>query len=60
MVTKSRLHKHFTDSELPEELGGTLAYNHEQWLRNRMVCAYNLFHNILHRLTQFINHPYKK
>lgn len=36
-IPKSRLFKYFEISELPEELGGTLAYNHEQWLCNRIV-----------------------
>lgn len=36
-IPKSRLLKYFEISELPEELGGTLAYNHEQWLCNRVV-----------------------
>lgn len=37
LVTKSRLLKYFKIDELPEELGGTLAFNHEQWLKNRIV-----------------------
>uniref|UniRef100_A0A1B0CIV5 Putative sec14 domain and spectrin repeat-containing protein 1 n=1 Tax=Lutzomyia longipalpis TaxID=7200 RepID=A0A1B0CIV5_LUTLO len=36
IISKSRLSKYFDMSELPDELGGTLAYSHEQWLHNRM------------------------
>ncbi|XP_059614887.1 SEC14 domain and spectrin repeat-containing protein 1-B [Phlebotomus argentipes] len=36
IISKSRLGKYFDMSELPDELGGTLAYSHEQWLHNRM------------------------
>jgi hypothetical protein len=34
-----RLHKHVELSQLPEELGGSWSYNHNQWLQNRIVCG---------------------
>ncbi|XP_053676354.1 SEC14 domain and spectrin repeat-containing protein 1-B [Anopheles nili] len=35
IISKSRLVKYFDTSELPEELGGIIAYNHEQWIQSR-------------------------
>uniref|UniRef100_A0A1S4GVH5 SESTD1-like spectrin repeats region domain-containing protein n=1 Tax=Anopheles gambiae TaxID=7165 RepID=A0A1S4GVH5_ANOGA len=35
IISKSRLGKYFDTSELPEELGGIIAYNHEQWIQSR-------------------------
>uniref|UniRef100_A0A182JBL2 SESTD1-like spectrin repeats region domain-containing protein n=1 Tax=Anopheles atroparvus TaxID=41427 RepID=A0A182JBL2_ANOAO len=35
IISKSRLVKYFDSSELPEELGGIIAYNHEQWIQSR-------------------------
>ncbi|XP_058831722.1 uncharacterized protein LOC131690174 isoform X2 [Topomyia yanbarensis] len=36
VISKSRLIKYFELSELPEELGGTGSYNHDQWIQNRL------------------------
>ncbi|XP_031619562.1 SEC14 domain and spectrin repeat-containing protein 1-B [Contarinia nasturtii] len=36
VVTKLRLLKYFKSEELPEELGGSLSLNHEQWLKSRI------------------------
>ncbi|XP_035789279.1 SEC14 domain and spectrin repeat-containing protein 1-B-like [Anopheles albimanus] len=35
IISKSRLTKYFEVSELPEELGGLIAYNHDQWIQSR-------------------------
>ncbi|XP_058061286.1 SEC14 domain and spectrin repeat-containing protein 1-B [Anopheles bellator] len=35
IISKSRLMKYFDTSELPEELGGVIAYNHDQWIQSR-------------------------
>ncbi|XP_049539407.1 SEC14 domain and spectrin repeat-containing protein 1-B isoform X2 [Anopheles darlingi] len=35
IISKSRLMKYFEVSELPEELGGLIAYNHDQWIQSR-------------------------
>uniref|UniRef100_A0A182QBH8 SESTD1-like spectrin repeats region domain-containing protein n=1 Tax=Anopheles farauti TaxID=69004 RepID=A0A182QBH8_9DIPT len=35
IISKSRLVKYFDTSELPEELGGIIAYNHDQWIQSR-------------------------
>uniref|UniRef100_A0A2M4AJY0 Putative titin n=1 Tax=Anopheles triannulatus TaxID=58253 RepID=A0A2M4AJY0_9DIPT len=35
IISKSRLMKYFESNELPEELGGLIAYNHEQWIQSR-------------------------
>jgi hypothetical protein len=32
-----RLHKYVDLSQIPEELGGSWSYNHNQWLQNRIV-----------------------
>lgn len=37
MTSKSRLTKYFNPSELPEELSGSLGYNHDIWLNSRLV-----------------------
>lgn len=37
IVTKLRLLKYFKSDELPEELGGSMILNHEQWLKSRIV-----------------------
>lgn len=40
IISKSRLNKFFNLSELPSEIGGLQCYNHDEWLRNRVVsCA---------------------
>ncbi|XP_055539489.1 SEC14 domain and spectrin repeat-containing protein 1-B [Wyeomyia smithii] len=36
VISKSRLVKYFELAELPEELGGTGSYNHDQWIQNRL------------------------
>jgi len=36
-VPLCRLHKYVDVSELPEELGGTWSYCHNQWIQNRIV-----------------------
>jgi hypothetical protein len=36
-VPLCRLHKYVEVSELPEELGGTSSYCHNQWIQNRIV-----------------------
>lgn len=41
MTSKSRLTKYFNAVELPEELGGTLAYNHGVWLNSRLVSCWS-------------------
>lgn len=43
LVTKLRLLKHFKGDELPEELGGSMTLNHEQWIKSRIVsdCHFN-------------------
>ncbi|XP_021915283.1 SEC14 domain and spectrin repeat-containing protein 1, partial [Zootermopsis nevadensis] len=33
-----RLHKYIDMSQVPEDLGGTWPYNHNQWIQNRIVC----------------------
>lgn len=35
VVSKSRISKYIDTNNLPEELGGTLTYNHDLWLQNR-------------------------
>lgn len=37
VITKSRLNKFFNLSELPIEIGGLQHYNHDEWIRNRIV-----------------------
>lgn len=37
IISKSRLNKFFNLSELPSEIGGSQSYNHDEWLRNRVV-----------------------
>ncbi|XP_055626191.1 SEC14 domain and spectrin repeat-containing protein 1-B [Toxorhynchites rutilus septentrionalis] len=36
VIARSRLVKYFELSELPEELGGTISYNHDQWIQSRL------------------------
>ena len=31
-------------SQLPEELGGQLPYQHKQWVKNRLVIDFNKYH----------------
>lgn len=37
IISKSRLNKFFNLSELPSEIGGLQSFNHDEWLRNRVV-----------------------
>jgi len=37
VISKSRLNKFFNLSELPIEIGGLQHYNHDEWIRNRIV-----------------------
>lgn len=37
IISKSRLNKFFNLSELPSEIGGLQNYNHDEWIRNRVV-----------------------
>lgn len=39
IISKSRLNKFFNLSELPNEIGGLQSYNHDEWLRNRVVSS---------------------
>jgi len=41
-VTLSKLLDACTPSQLTFDFGGTLPYNHEQWLQNRLVCVHFL------------------
>ena len=36
-VPLCRLHKYVEVSQLPEELGGTWSYSHNQWIEKRLV-----------------------
>ncbi|KAL5290623.1 hypothetical protein ACFFRR_010159 [Megaselia abdita] len=49
MTSKSRLTKYFNAAELPEELGGSLMYNHDVWLNSRLIIDdyKKKFHQIL-------------
>ena len=38
-VPLCRLHKYVEVSQLPEELGGTWSYSHNQWIEKRLVSA---------------------
>lgn len=38
IIPKSRLINYFELSQLPDELGGSLVYNHDLWIQNREVC----------------------
>lgn len=40
IISKSRLIKFFNLSELPSEIGGLQNYNHDEWLRNRVVSLF--------------------
>uniref|UniRef100_A0A336K5I0 CSON014777 protein n=1 Tax=Culicoides sonorensis TaxID=179676 RepID=A0A336K5I0_CULSO len=35
-IQRSRLNKYIDLSELPDDLGGTFTYNHEQWIQNHV------------------------
>lgn len=42
IISKSRLNKFFNLSELPSEIGGLQSYNHDEWIRNRVVSNWRL------------------
>ena len=60
-VPLCRLHKYVEVSELPEELGGTWSYCHNQWIQNRIVrglLVSDLQHTVTDRQTEGIQLHY--
>ena len=37
LSSASKLNKFIAPNQLTEEFGGTLQYNHEEWIQNRVV-----------------------
>ena len=35
------LHAHIDRDQLTEDVGGTLSYNHQEWIQHRAVSSYN-------------------